>query len=383
MNLAPRNWLVFVLTFGICGCDVDNHDAGAQVPAAELGPGEHQWRISSLEAEGIDREPFEAMVNLIEDESDIGIDGVVIVYKGALVFEDYFGKWDRKDIHSTRSAAKAITSALVGVAIDQGFLESVDQTVLPFFPEYEGTIENWDERKNDITIGHVLSMTSGVRNNEDNMYPTEDWIKFYWDQPLAADPGEKFSYATSGIVTIGNVVTRASKLRIPAFADKYLFEPMGIKKYRWPITNSRGNQGLAMTGGGLHLTPRDMAKFGLLYLNKGRWNGQRLLSEEWVAESTRKHATSDLYGEDFGYLWRMIDREIDGKPLRSFEAWGNGGQFIMVWPELELVVAWTGENYGKFPEMERPFQLTEQYILPAITKASMSGSSASAATAVP
>ncbi|MEM9181859.1 MAG: serine hydrolase [Pseudomonadota bacterium] len=321
-----------------------------------------------MEAEGLEREPFEAMVNLIEDESDIGIDGFVIVYKGALVFEDYYGKWDRKDIHSTRSAAKAITSALVGVAIDQGFLEGVDQTILPFFPEYEGTIKNWDERKNDITIGYVLSMTSGVRNNEDNMYPTDDWIKFYWDQPLAADPGEKFSYATSGIVTIGNVVTRASELRIPAFADKYLFEPMGIKKYRWPITNSRGNQGLAMTGGGLHLIPRDMAKFGLLYLNKGRWNGERLLSEEWVTESTRKHATSDLYGEDFGYLWRMIDREIDGKPLRSFEAWGNGGQFIMVWPELELVVAWTGENYGKFPEMERPFKLTETYILPTFVE---------------
>ena len=375
MNPARHTTLVLVFASVICGCeDADQHSATTQVPAAELGPGEHQWRISSLEAEGIESELLVEMTELIEGESDIGIDGVVVVHRGAVVLEDYFGGWGPNDIHSTRSASKSLTSALVGIAIDKGYLTSVDQTILPFFPEYEGAIENWDSRKNDITIGHVLSMTSGVRNNEDNMYPTDDWIKFYLDQPLEADPGIWFSYATSGIVTIGNVITRASDMRIPVFTDKYLFGPMGITKYRWPITNSRGNQGLAMTGGGLHLTPRDMAKFGLLYLNKGRWNGHQLISEQWVEESTKKQSTSDLYGEDFGYLWRMIDREIDGKLLRSFEAWGNGGQFIMVWPDLELVVVWTGENYGKFPEMERPFELTEEYVLPTIIRSTTEGS---------
>ena len=153
---------------------------------------------------------------------------------------------------------------------------------------------------------------------------------------------------------------------MPAFTDKYLFEPLGITEYRWPITNSRGNQGLAMTGGGLNLRPRDMLKFGQLYLDEGTWSGKQLISSEWIEASTQKHATSNLYGEDFGYLWRMIDREVDGRAVRSFEAWGNGGQFIMVFPSFDLVAVFTGENYGKFPEMERPFELIDRYILPAM-----------------
>ncbi|GAB3039561.1 hypothetical protein GCM10027098_42410 [Bowmanella dokdonensis] len=295
-----------------------------------------------------------------------GITSILLAHRGSLVFEEYFGDLERDSLHTTRSASKAITSALVGIAIDQGYIESVHVPILPYFPEYEGEIKNWDERKRDIRIGHVLSMTSGVRGNEDAMYPTNDWIKFYLDQPLVAAPGELFSYATSGVVTLGNVITRASGLSIPAFTDRFLFGPLGITKYRWPITNSRGNQGLAMTGGGLNLRPRDMAKFGQLYLNGGVWEGRRVISKEWIETSTSKHATSDLYGEDFGYLWRMIDRTVDGESVRSFEAWGNGGQFIMVFPTLELVAVFTGENFGLFPEMEQPFGLIDRYILPAI-----------------
>ncbi|MEO0616052.1 MAG: serine hydrolase [Pseudomonadota bacterium] len=324
------------------------------------------WDTASLEARNIEPSSIQEMLARIHDGDYAGVSSVLLARNGALVLEAYFGKWDRDDLHSTRSASKAVTSALVGIAIDQGFIASVDTPVLPYFPEYEGDIENWEPRKEDITLAHLLSMTSGVRGNEDAMYPTDDWIKFYFDQPLVAEPGSTFSYATSGVVALGNVITRASDLRVPAFTDTYLFEPMGITEYRWPITNSRGNQGLAMTGGGLNLRPRDMLKFGQLYLDGGVWNGERLMSAEWVEASTRKHATSNLYGEDFGYLWRMIDREVNGNAIRSFEAWGNGGQFIMVFPAFDLVAVFTGENYGKFPEMERPFELIDRYILPAM-----------------
>lgn len=324
------------------------------------------WRTASLTDASIDSGLIVEMLKRIQAEEFTGISSVLLARRGALVLEEYFGEFGRDDLHSTRSAAKAITSALVGIAIDQGFIESVDVPLLPFFPEYEGEIENWDARKRDITLAHILTMTSGVQGNEEAMYPTDDWIKFYLDQPLAAMPGDVFSYATSGVVTLGSVITRASGLRIPDFADRYLFGPLGITMYRWPITNSRENQGLAMTGGGLNLRPRDMLKFGQLYLNGGVWEGERLISESWIEESTRKHATSDLYGEDFGYLWRMIDRLVKGRHVRSFEAWGNGGQFIMVFPALDLVAVFTGENYGLFPEMEQPFDLIDKYILPAV-----------------
>ncbi len=327
-------------------------------------PKHFSWQISSLEKTGIAATQLDAMLATVQSEPDIGITSALLVYQGALVFEHYFAGWDAEDLHTTRSASKAITSALVGIAIEQGYVKGVDATVLPFFPEYDGKIAHWDDAKRKITLHHLLSMTSGVRGNEDAMYPTDDWLKFYLDQPLAATPGAQFSYATSGVVVLGSIIKNASSMRVPKFADKYLFKPMGINKYRWPITNSRGNQGLAMTGGGLNLTPRDMAKFGLLYLNKGVWNGQQLISPDWIELSTSAHATSNLYGEDFGYLWRMIDRDINGTTIRSFEAWGNGGQFIMVFPQLELVAVWTGENFGQFPKMERPFALMDKFVLP-------------------
>lgn len=324
------------------------------------------WQEASLTQQGLADELVEQMMADIDDGTYTGISSILVARNGQIIIEKYFGEFDQQTLHSTRSASKAITSALVGIAIDQGFIESVGAKVLPYFPEYEGDVENWDERKRDVSIGHLLSMTSGVRGNEDNMYPTDDWIKFYLDQPLANPPGENVSYATSGVVTLGNIITRASDLRIPTFANRYLFEPLGIVAYKWPITNSRGSQGLAMTGGGLHLRPRDMSKFGQLFLNNGRWNGQQIISEEWVRASTSKQATSDLYGEDFGYLWRMIDRDIAGHKLRSYEAWGNGGQFILVFPSLDAVAVFTGENYGKFPEMEQPFELMDRYILPTL-----------------
>ncbi len=356
-----------ILVIALCACD--QPDSGSAAGSVDYRVPEQTsdgWQTASLAEQDIDTAPIIEMLKRRRAGEYEGVSSVLLARRGKLVLDEYFDKFTRDDLHSTRSASKAITSALVGIAIDQGYIESVDAPLLPFFPEYAGDIENWDERKQDITLGHILSMSSGVRGNEDAMYPTNDWIKFYLDQPLVAEPGEKFSYATSGVVTLGNVITRASGLRVPAFTDRYLFGPLGITEYRWPITNSRGSQGLAMTGGGLNLRPRDMAKFGQLYLDKGVWDGERLIPEAWIEASTRKHATSDLYGEDFGYLWRMIDREVNGETIRSFEAWGNGGQFIMVFRSLDLVAVFTGENYGRFPEMERPFEMMDRYLLPAI-----------------
>jgi CubicO group peptidase (beta-lactamase class C family) len=362
------SWLVplvaVLLVVPGCASSAERAESGPLLPAPErTGDG---WRTAAPAEVGMDPAPLAEMLGRVRAGEYPGVSSVLLARHGRLVVEAYFGGWGRDSLHTMRSAAKAVTSALVGIAIDRGFVESVDVPVLPYFPEYEGEIANWDERKREVTVAHLLTMTSGVRGNEDAMYPTDDWIKFYFDQPLAAAPGEAFSYATSGVVVLGDVITRASGLRVPAFADRYLFGPLGITESWWPITNSRGSQGLAMTGGGLSLRPRDMAKFGQLYLDGGVWDGERVVSEAWVAASTRRHATSDLYGEDFGYLWRMIDRTVGGESVRSAEAWGNGGQFVMVFPSLGLVAVFTGENYGRFPEMERPFELVERYVLPAI-----------------
>ena len=361
-----QNLTRFLCSALVCVTTACSFKNQSELDAMVFGP---EFQQSSLIDEGISPNKILEMSELISDNPDFEISSALIVYQNTLVFEHYFADQGPNDLHTTRSAGKAITSALVGIAIQEEYLDGTEAKVLSFFPEYEGELENWDERKRDITVGQLLSMTSGVRNNEDNMYPSADWVKFYLEQPLASAPGEAFSYSTSGVVTLGSILLKASGQRVPAFADQYLFGPLGITEYRWPITNSRDNQGLAMTGGGLNLTSRDMAKFGLLYLNQGRWGDRQIIFKDWIKQSTTKQATSDLYGEDFGYLWRMIDREVKGTAVRSFEAWGNGGQFIMVFPGLDVVVVWTGENYGRFPEMERPFQLTEDYILPTYVAA--------------
>ncbi|RXS41529.1 class C beta-lactamase-related serine hydrolase [Idiomarina sp. 29L] len=327
---------------------------------------QHEWEVSELEKQNIKASLIKDMHRKLLTDNYPGISSVLLVRNNKLVFETYFNNFDKDKLHSTRSASKVITSLLIGIAIDKGYIKSVNESVFAYFPEYNGKIEHWDPRKNDISIAHVLSMTSGVKGNEDAMYPTDDWIKFYLDQPLVADPGSSFSYATSGVVTLGNIISRASGMSIPEFADKFLFEPMGIDDVRWPITNSLNNQGLAMTGGGLNMRPRDMAKIGQLILNQGQWKGGQLVSESWINESTQKHATSNFKGEDFGYLWRMRNRNINGQTIHSIEAWGNGGQFIMIFPKLELVAVFTGEYYGQFPEMEQAFGLLEEYILPAV-----------------
>lgn len=368
MIVRKLSFAVAAFAFALVGCGASNKGTPTSAANEQLTPEvtNDGWETASFEEQDISRAEMVEMLDRARAGEYEGVSSVLLARRGKLVLEAYFGQWERDDLHSTRSAAKAITSALLGIAIDKGYIESVDNPLLPYFPEYEGELENWDERKREITLAHLLSMSSGVKGNEDAMYPTDDWIKFYLEQPLAAAPGRQFSYATSGVVALGSVITRASDLRVPAFTDKYLFGPLGIEEYRWSITNSRGNQGLAMTGGGLNLRPRDMLKFGQLYLNDGVWQGERLISSAWIEASTQKHATSDLYGEDFGYLWRMIDREVAGRTVRSFEAWGNGGQFIMVFPAFELVAAFTGENYGKFPEMERPFEMMERFVLPAM-----------------
>ena len=362
MCLSKRLLFLFII-LTLASCKVEQSATLERYTPTDINDG---WTVSTLSKESINTDNILSMMQAIEKGEYHGISSILIAQNGKLVFEAYPGKFKRDEIHTTRSAGKSITSALIGIAIDKGFVDSVDAPILSYFPEYQGSVAHWDERKNNITIKHLLTMTSGVKGNEDKMYPTDDWIKFYLDQPLQHAPGQHFSYATSGVVVLGNVITRASGLRIPEFANQYLFQPLGITQYKWPITNSRGNQGLAMTGGGLSLTPRDMLKFGQLYLNQGIWNGNRILSVAWIKESTQQHVVSDLYGEGYGYLWRIVERKLGQKKVKSIEAWGNGGQFIMVIPSLSLVTVFTGENYGKFPETEQPFELLERYILVSI-----------------
>jgi len=287
------------------------------------------------------------------------ITSVLVAVDGRTLFEGYYNGADAATLHNTRSATKTITGMLVGLAIDRGFLPSVAAPVLPYSRDRE-PLANPDPRKAKITVEDFLTMSSLLecddwnefsRGNEERMYLVEDWVKFALDLPIrgfpewvpkpAASPhGRSFSYCTAGVVTLGSLLERAVKKPVPDFAREVLFAPIGVEKTGWQLTPL----GTAMTGGGLGLATRDLARLGQLYLDGGSWNGKQVLPKAWVDESVRPHAQVDEQTE-YGYLWWLRTFEANGLRHGAWLMQGAGGNKVAVFPKLGMVVVVTATNF--------------------------------------
>ena len=195
-----------------------------------------------------------------------------------------------------------------------------------------------------------------------NVLQADDIVRFMLDLPLIYEPGEHWAYSTGSAHLIGAVIENASGVSVQEFAGTYLFEPLHITHYAW---NTDG--GIAHTGGGFRMRPVDMAKFGQLYLTKGRWNGQKVISEEWINESGNTHIkVTDDFG--YGYLWWKRIFHVDERPFTSISAKGNGENHIFVFPDLELVVVLTGSAYGEIYGPAQSSMMMSKYILPAVVQ---------------
>jgi len=305
----------------------------------------------------MDPQKLAQLFTTIEKKS-LDVDGVVVVRNGYIVAEAYYGSYQQDTRHRQYSCTKSFISALVGIAIEMGYLPAgVDQPVLECFPGQ--TFANPDPRKDALTLAHLLTMSAGLNWVEGDdvyrqMWQSGDWVKFVLDRRMVADPGADFNYSSGVSHVLSGIIQRGSGLLTQDFARERLFGPLGISDPHWDTDAD----GLAIGGWGLMLTPREMAKLGYLYLHEGVWDGQQIVPAEWVKASTTDHIETggDL---DYGYQWWVYPTGD------AYTALGLDGQIIYVAPASALVVVFTAHNQdGSAPLLD----LIDTYILPAVKK---------------
>lgn len=298
-------------------------------------------------------ETAERIVRGVVDGTWNDVHGMLLYVGGKLVLEEYFYGYGPDRPHQLRSATKSFVSALAGVAIDRGALRGADEPVVPRLSY--ASLANPDPRKSAMTLGNLLTMRSGLAcddhdgrspGRETEIYLTPDWVKATLDLPVISDPGSTAHYCSGGVAVVGRVVERAVSTTLPEFAQANLFGPLGIPRsnWQWNYTLTNANAEFAQ----LHLRPRDMLKFGLMYADSGRWHGRQVLSAPWVAASLAPQAQLEETG--YGYFWwrPWLRVAMPGGDERVYlhAAQGNGGQKIYIVPELNLVAVFTGGDYN-------------------------------------
>ena len=346
------------------------------------------WETAPLADVGMREAPLVQLMTELRAITDHQVHSVLVVRQGKLVFEEYFpgrqfllGRYttgtgfDRDDRQNLASVTKSVTTTLLGIALDQGAVSSVHEPVFGFFPEHADLVSQ-DPRRGGMTLEHLLVMTSGLRWNDEvvpytepgndmvRMFTSADPIRFALATTVYAAPGTDFEYCNANTNIVGEVVARATGRRLDAFAAERLLEPLGITDYRWQTI--RGD--VVFASGDLLLRPRDMAKIGQLFLNRGEWNGRRVVSSQWVDSATARRVTPDgphAWADGYGYGWWRWDIPIDGVVHRVYMASGWGGQWIVVSPQDDLVFVSTGESYFGATPMPA-HRMLSRYVLRAL-----------------
>jgi CubicO group peptidase (beta-lactamase class C family) len=334
------------------------------------------WPVASLAEVGMSQPEIEAFVQWlvdmpIESVHSSQVHAVLIARHGKLVLEEYFHGFHRDLPHDTRSAAKSLTSMLVGAAIESGAKLSLDTPVYSAMNGGEFPA-GLDAGRRAITVEHLLTMSAGLdcddaddqsRGNEDTMQqqPEQpDWYRYTLDLAVEAKPDAKSVYCSAYPNLLGGVLQRTTGERLPEMVDRLIARPLGITRYHMNLAPT----GDAYMGGGNHFLPRDFMKLGQVMLNGGTWGGRRLLSTEFAKRSARDWYESR--GIRYGYLWWVMDYRYRDRTVRAFFAGGNGGQTVICIPELDLLVAFYGGNYSDAATLKPQREFVPQHILPAV-----------------
>ncbi len=319
----------------------------------------NDWIISSASEVKLNQSIINKLGQILDINKRLKINSVLIARNGKLVFEKYFNSYNMNKSNQLKSLGKSITSILIGIAIDNGFIKSVDAKIIDYFPEFRN-LPGWDKNKEEITIRHLITMTAGfdcgdgLMTNKciNDIFFSDDMFKAYFQLNLGVKPGTVWFYNDGNVMILNRIIELASNVNIVEFQKKYLDSILGIE----------GN--LAS----IEMCPRDLAKIGQLILNKGKWNNKQVVSETWLIESMGTHFIVDdnFMGKYYGFFWWQYKFNVEDQSFLTHYAYGNGGQFIFIIPEENMVVVFTGDNYNNYKSMSQPLGFLVKYILNAV-----------------
>ena len=317
------------------------------------------WLTATPESQGMDSTLLAEVYEAIRD-NDLDIHSLLVIRQGYVVAEMYRYPYTAETLNDQRSITKSNTATMVGIAINDGAISGVDATMLSFFPDQ--FIANVDARKEAITIRDMLTMSSGLDSDDDttffDMVSSSDWTSWMLNRPVIAEPGARFIYSSGSTSLLAAIIEQATGRPLSDYAAERLYGPLGITNFQW--NREIGGVGHTSGGFGLHMTSRDMAKLGYLYLHHGEWDGVQIIPADWVVASTSIQApTPPGNSPNYGYQWWISS---DDEPVASFTARGYGGQLLYVAPELDLVVVFTA---GLIDSDAYTFPLIYDHILPA------------------
>ena len=342
----------------------------------KLSAQDHSHFLTKVELEqsGFNADSIRSLICQIRESPGKDFRGIVILKNNQIVVEEYFNTYWRMTVNDIRSAGKSITTLLLGIAIKEGLIESLDQDIYSLFDKHKNPRINEDYKK--IKLKHLLDMASGLDANTDNVesighaihwMALDDWKDFLLNVPVTGTPDEGFSYADIHPLLVGLAIEEATGMSLKDYANKKLFKPLGITQTYW-YTNTANQTGAA---GNLYLTTLDFAKLGLLVLKRGKWGDQQIIDEEFIDRlmNHKSEAIGDWFfaADAYGMFWYKSKRNFGNKKFDYLFASGSGGNHLIVFPKENMVIALTSTAYGPGPGQRISYEIMSK-ILAAFNK---------------
>lgn len=314
------------------------------------------WQYASPAQMGMDPERLQDMVDAIESSS-FSVDSAMVIKDGYVVLDEYFGSYEKGEQHIIYSCTKSVVSTIFGIAFENGLIPDLDTRLLDIYPDI--VPENPGEWKNSITLRDLLMMSGGFYARDswlyqweglDGLHAADDAVEYMLDLPMDFEPGSRFEYTNGVSHLLSCIITEQTGVSAAEYAEEHLFGPLGINEYTWETDNRGRNWGYTR----IYFSPHDMAKIGFLFLNKGEWDDDQVISEDWVSEATAHRIDANIL-DGYGYQWWVGDG--------YYLALGYKGQFIFVYPEHDLIVVFTSSSPETF---DYAIGIPERYVIPAI-----------------